>query len=241
MMIQAETEVLHMAMSQGFLVNHQKLGRPGQVLPLSSEGTHCTHLILNFQLSQLLGNTVVCTSLWNFCYSNSRKSIHWSIFFYRLPPTQTFFKIMCIFIGSMTPLHQTWGCFYSCSSWLQWTLTCHLLTFPFPGCILLSVIFHLSNWRTCDRKSIWQAGRVSCLCFPSIVFHGAKCRGQGSHKRACPNLILVTAPRGNFIHHCCIITVKPCPLLSSHPRVGWGGDLCSLSPYLRQSLTWRCL
>ena len=64
------------------------------------------------------------------CYSNSRKLIHWSIFFYRLPPTQTFFKIMYIFIGSMTPLRQTWGCFYSCSPWLHWTLTCHLLTFP---------------------------------------------------------------------------------------------------------------
>lgn len=38
MMMQVETEVLHMAMSQGFLANHQKLGRPGQVLPFKFRG-----------------------------------------------------------------------------------------------------------------------------------------------------------------------------------------------------------
>ena len=167
------------------------------------------------------------------CYSNSRKLIHWSIFFYRLPPIQTFFKIMYIFIGSMTPLRQTWGCFYSCSPWLHWTLTCHLLTFPHS----LGVFYYLLYFTGPIGGHVTEKAYDKLGESPASVSHQlcsmVLCRGQGSHKRAFPNLILVTAPRGNFIHHCCIVTVKLCPLLSSHPRVGWGGDLCSLSPYLR--------
>lgn len=48
------------------------------------------------------------------------------------------------------------------------------------------------------------------------------CRGQGSHERVCPNLILETAPRGNFIHHCCIITVNCVPYqFPSQGGLGW--------------------
>lgn len=54
MMMQAETEELHIAASQGVLANHQKLGRPGQVLPFKLQKEHTAHtLILDFQLSEL--------------------------------------------------------------------------------------------------------------------------------------------------------------------------------------------
>ena len=54
MMMQAETEVLHTAVNQGLLANHQKLGRPGQILPFKLQREHTAHtLILDFHLSEL--------------------------------------------------------------------------------------------------------------------------------------------------------------------------------------------
>lgn len=101
----------------------------------------------------------------------------------------------------------------------------HLSSFDlptFPGCILLSVIFHLSNWGHVTEKHMTSWERVSCLCFPSIVFHGAM-QGPGKSQECGPNLILVDSTQGEFypslLHHYC--QTMPLTQFPSQGGLGW--------------------
>ena len=210
------------AVSQGVLANHQKLGRQVRFFP------HFKGSILHtfsFWTSSFKNcETINFCGLCQFmvlCCSSCRKLIQWSIFLWDTTNTNLFriFVFRHRQYGFSLP---NLGTFPGMKSMI--TLNPHLSPFDlptFPGCILLSLIFHLSNWRTCDGISAWQAGRVSCLCFPSVVSMGLG-RDQGSRERVCPHPVLETAPRGIYTHHHCIITVKLCPFpYPSLDGLGW--------------------
>ena len=156
MMIQVETEVPHMAVSQGLLANHQKLGRPRQVLPFKFRGNALHTLILNFQLSQLLGNAFlqfvpVCgTLLQQLQEINTLKYL-----LLQVATNTNLFQNHVYLHRQYDSPSPNLGMFLFMQSMIA--LNSHVSSFDlptFPGCILLSIIFHLSNWRTCDRKSI---------------------------------------------------------------------------------------